>query len=87
MNKEIYEQFGIDPHVLSISRDVEISLEQRFKEIDAIAEANQLKVLKSMQEHRLSDMHFNQTNGYGYNDAGRDTLECVYASVFHTEAV
>ena len=25
-------------------------------------------------------------SGYGYNDMGRDTLEAVYASTFHTEA-
>ena len=29
---------------------------------------------------------FAATSGYGYNDMGRDTLEEVYADVFHTEA-
>jgi cystathionine beta-lyase family protein involved in aluminum resistance len=54
--------------------------------IDRIAEYNQLKILKAMQEHQVSDIHFASTTGYGYNDLGRDTLEKVYASVFHTEA-
>ncbi len=29
---------------------------------------------------------FQSGTGYGYNDIGRDTLEEVYANVFHTEA-
>ena len=39
-----------------------------------------------MQECRVSDIHFAATTGYGYNDLGRDTLEEVYAHVFHTES-
>ncbi len=39
-----------------------------------------------MQDNKVSDIHFAATTGYGYNDAGRDTLEDVYASVFHTES-
>ena len=86
MSNTIYQELGINNQVLSMSYAVEKDLEERFREIDHIAEANQLKVLHAMQLHRLSDMHFNHTNGYGYNDMGRDTLENVYASVFHTEA-
>jgi cystathionine beta-lyase family protein involved in aluminum resistance len=39
-----------------------------------------------MQKNKLSDIHFAATTGYGYNDLGRDTLEKIYADVFHTEA-
>ena len=39
-----------------------------------------------MQVNRVSDIHFAATTGYGYNDLGRDTLEDVYASVFHGES-
>ena len=61
------------------------SLKQRFEEIDARAEYNQLKVLKAMQDNRVSAECFNTTSGYGYNDLGRDTLEKVYASCFGGE--
>ena len=53
--------------------------------MDETAEFNQLKVISAMQQNRLSDIHFSGTTGYGYNDLGRETLEQVYASVFHTE--
>ena len=60
-------------------------MKQRFEEIDARAEYNQLKVLKAMQDNRVSAECFNTTSGYGYNDLGRDTLEKVYASCFGGE--
>ena len=49
-------------------------------------EYNQLKVIAAMQKNRVSAECFNASSGYGYNDLGRDTLEQVYADVFHAEA-
>ena len=60
-------------------------LEERFKKVDKIAEYNQLKVIGAMQKNKVAEAHFNTTTGYGYNDLGRETLEKVYADVFHTE--
>lgn len=80
-----YQELGIAPKVLAYCNDIEQKLAVRFDEIDRTAEFNQLKVLKAMQENRLSDIHFAATTGYGYNDLGRDTLEKVYASVFQAE--
>jgi len=72
--------------------DIESLISQSEAEIipqlaktEEIAEFNQLKVLHSMQENRISDTHFAATNGYGYNDIGRDALEAVYASIFKAE--
>jgi Cystathionine beta-lyase family protein involved in aluminum resistance len=83
--KESYLSLGIDQKVMDYCEQIEATLEDRFKKIDRIAEINQLKVLKAMQDNRLSDIHFAATTGYGYNDMGRDTLEKVYADVFHAE--
>lgn len=80
-----YETMGIDPKVIAFCKEAEATLKERFEKIDQIAELNQLKVLKAMQNNRLSDIHFAATTGYGYNDIGRDTLEKVYADVFHAE--
>ncbi len=84
--KQMYESLGISENVLCFASAAEASLKQRFEAIDARAEYNQMKVLKAMQDNRVSDIHFAATTGYGYNDLGRDTLEQVYASCFHTEA-
>ena len=39
-----------------------------------------------MQKKQVSEACLLGTTGYGYNDLGRDTLEDVYAEIFHTEA-
>lgn len=82
----MYQELGISEKVLSFGRSIEDDLKERFAEIDAIAEYNQMKVIKAMQDNKVSDVHFAATTGYGYNDLGRDTLEDVYASVFHAES-
>lgn len=83
--EEIYQNLGISQKVLNFGNQTEASLQARFKEIDANAEYNQLKIIAAMQKNRVSDIHFSGTTGYGYNDLGREALEKVYADVFHTE--
>lgn len=88
MNKwmeEQYEALGISREVYEFGEKIEASLKERFEAIDATAEYNQLKVIKAMQDNRVSAECFNMSSGYGYNDLGRDTLEKVYASCFKGE--
>ena len=86
MNLEtMYQSLGVSSQVLDFAKAVEDSLKDRFQAIDSRAEYNQLKVIRAMQESRVSDIHFAATTGYGYNDLGRDTLEEVFARVFQTE--
>ena len=83
--QKLYEQTGISPEVHDFGEKIEISLKERFDKIDKMAELNQLKVIHAMQEARVNAECFNYASGYGYNDFGRDTLEKLYANVFHTE--
>ena len=83
---QMYESLGISREVREFAAETEQALKERFEAIDAVAEYNQMKVIKGMQDNRVSDIHFAATTGYGYNDLGRDTLEDVYASVFHGES-
>ena len=83
---EMYREMGISREVLDFAGGILEELAGRFQDIDKMAEYNQLKVLRAMQQRRVSEAHFAATSGYGYNDMGRDTLEEVYADVFHTEA-
>jgi len=78
-------EFGIDDSIIKISNMAEKEIEERFKEIDSVKEYNQLKVIKAMQNHNLSDSHFAGTTGYGYGDRGREILDEVYADTFKTE--
>ncbi|MBQ1281773.1 MAG: methionine gamma-lyase family protein [Oscillospiraceae bacterium] len=82
----MYEKLGVSAEVYHCGEAVLASLEERFREIDRVAEYNQAKVLAAMQKNRVNETCFARTTGYGYNDVGRDTLEKVYADCFHTEA-
>lgn len=82
---EMYACMGISKTVYEYGEAVLRKLEKRLRAIDETAEYNQLKVVKAMQESRVSEACLLGTTGYGYNDLGRDTLEEVYARVFHTE--
>ncbi len=81
----MYTDMGIEKRVVDYCQQMEQSLQERFQKIDRRAEYNQLKVLHAMQKNKLSEAHLYPSTGYGYNDIGRDTLEQIYADVFHTE--
>ncbi|MBE5883331.1 MAG: hypothetical protein E7291_02745 [Lachnospiraceae bacterium] len=83
--KNMYLAMGISKEVYEYGNVILDNLKERFAVIDANAEYNQLKVLKAMQDNQVSEACLLGTTGYGYNDLGRDTLEAVYAKVFHTE--
>ena len=85
MSENIYKQMGISDEVFKYGSDVLNSLKDRFAQIDEIAEINQMKVLKALQNNQVSEACLLGTTGYGYNDIGRDTLEKVYSDIFHTE--
>ena len=82
---QIYQELGISRQVYEKGEAVLAGLKERFAEIDRTAEYNQLKVLNAMRKNGVADYHMNASTGYGHNDQGRDTLERVYADVFHTE--
>ena len=84
--QNMYGTLGVSPAVYEYGEEILRGLKERFEAVDAIAEYNQAKVIAAMQKHRVSAPCFAATTGYGYDDLGRDTLEKVYADVFHTEA-
>ena len=57
-----------------------------FESIEETALANTARVLDAMQRHGVASRHFAPTTGYGYDDVGRDTLEKLFADLFHAQA-
>ena len=84
--KLMMEAYNIKPNVFEVYKQALNDVEEQFKIYDEIREYNQLKVLNAFQEERISDMHFTNSSGYGYDDVGRDTLDKVYARIFNTES-
>lgn len=81
----MYRQLGISRKVYEYGEKIWEALSGRFQEIERISEYNQIKVIAAMQNQKVSEACLLGTTGYGYNDLGRDTLEKVYADIFHTE--
>ncbi|WP_372996379.1 aminotransferase class I/II-fold pyridoxal phosphate-dependent enzyme [Lutispora sp.] len=76
---------GLNSKIITLAEECEKDIKDQFYIIEEVREYNQYKVLKSMQNNRLSDIHFNYSTGYGYGDIGRDTLDKVYSDIFHSE--
>lgn len=84
--KALEGMFEIDRKLIRLALTAEEALADIFRITDVTADFNQHRVLKHMQTNRLSETHFASSTGYGYNDAGREVLERIFAGVMGTEA-
>ncbi len=75
----------ISERVRSLGVQAEVALGEQFARIDAIAAENTEKVLAAFQKHKVAEVHFQGTTGYGYDDLGREVLGEIYADIFGTE--
>ena len=64
---------------------IDSNLKIEFDKVDALTLYNSKKVLDAFHKNNVSEIHFNSTSGYGYNDLGRDTIEKVYSDIFKCE--
>lgn len=80
-----YKDFNISTELQQMAEYVEEKVQKIFFEIDKRAEQNQLKVIKAMQDNRISEAHFNGSSGYGYGDIGREAIDTIFAEVFGAE--
>ncbi|MDO4618729.1 MAG: methionine gamma-lyase family protein [Clostridia bacterium] len=87
MNKTEFMQkeYGISKDICDFLEKCEIEAIPYFKRAEEIASLNQMKVMKAFADNKVSEAHFAETTGYGYDDLGRDTLDKVYAEVFGAE--
>lgn len=77
--------FDIDESIISASEKAMELCRDKFKEIEDIQEYNQRKMIKAFQNAGVRESHMYGSTGYGYDDAGRDVLDRVYAYVFDAE--
>ena len=82
----LVNKYKIKHNVFELYKQALNDIEDQLKVYDEIREYNQLKVLHAFQEERISDSHFTNSSGYGYDDIGREGLDKVYARVFNAES-
>lgn len=73
-------------NVIQIINKAEQKAQAQFKKLEEIALFNQNKVIDAFRDNNVGQRHFAQTNGYGYDDIGRDTLCRLFAQVFGAQA-
>ena len=81
----MFEEYGISNKVYELINKCEKEVQEEFRKINEICEYNSLKVLKAFHDNNLSEVHFNETTGYGYDDIGRETIEKIYSQIFSVE--
>ena len=81
----MFEELGISKKAYDLVIECEKNIKEEFNEIDEVCDINSMKVLKAFKENNISEIHFNSTSGYGYNDLGRDAIERVFANVLGAE--
>lgn len=69
----------------NLINDEEKNIQEQLKEVDEICAYNSMKILKAFQDNKISEVHFNETTGYGYNDIGREAIENIYKDIFKAE--
>ena len=75
----------IDKSTIDLVNKCEKEVKDEFEKVNELCEFNTYKVLKAFQDNNLSEIHFNETTGYGYDDIGRDVIEKIYSQIFETE--
>ena len=87
VTKELFlKKYNINQKVFDLYKEAIKDVETQFAIYDEIREYNQAKVLTAFQEERISDTHFTNSSGYGYDDIGRESLDKVYARIFNCES-
>ena len=71
--------------VLELVNSFEQENVELFKKLDEISFTNSKKVLNAFKNNNVNESDFAGTNGYGYDDAGRDKIERVFADVLGGE--
>lgn len=85
MTTDIYESYGISEPVRALFEEAQDELIPTYSKIDRNAEEGSYRVIRAMQNFGLADRHFHPATGYGYDDAGREAAEAIFAEVFGAE--
>ncbi len=75
----------INEKIKKLALEAEKELKTEFEKIDEVCLFNSQKVLNAFVKNRVSYSDFQDINGYGYYDGGRDKIEKIFAEVLGTE--
>ncbi len=76
----------ISERIAALANECDKELSDVFASFDEAARFNTEKVLKVYSKLGLGERHFAPTNGYGYNDDGRDLCDNAFAEAFNSDS-
>lgn len=79
------DSLNVEKKIIDLVSSCEKELEKEFKKCDELCFKNSTKVLNAFIKNRISSAYFNGTNGYGFNDIGREKIEQVFSDVLGAE--
>ncbi len=81
----MYSYFNIDEKLIKLSEKAEDMAKPYFKAVEDIQRYNQQKMQAAFMNAGVSESHFVGSTGYGYDDAGREALDKVFAYALGAE--
>jgi cystathionine beta-lyase family protein involved in aluminum resistance len=75
----------VNEKAYEIVMKAENEVQEQFRKIEEIENYNSEKILRAFQNNDVTEVCFNATTGYGYDDIGREKIEKIYAEIFGTE--
>ena len=75
----------VDKDIITLFKKCENEVSKEFLKLDELCDKNSFKVLKTFRNNNISEVHFNSSTGYGYNDMGREVIEKVFSEVLGAE--
>lgn len=82
----LISNFNIKESVLDSYDEIIEKIKPEFEKYREIEEYNNLKIINAFRKNNVSDSHFTNSTGYGYNDIGREVIEKIYADIFNAES-
>lgn len=76
---------NIKEDAFRLVNEKENELVEVFKDIDEVSLLYSKKILDAFHKYNLNESDLFGTNGYGFNDIGRDKIESIYSDIFSSE--
>lgn len=82
---KLAEAAGVSPNAVEAVSAAEASLRAVFARMERVEEICAARVLRAFTQEGVAARHFAPSTGYGYDDAGRDALDRVFAYALQAE--
>ncbi|WP_245920933.1 aminotransferase class I/II-fold pyridoxal phosphate-dependent enzyme [Melghirimyces profundicolus] len=81
----MYEHFKHSRILKKWSEEAQLRIDPVIRSIESRVDTHQWRLLEAYRDAGVGEHHLSSSTGYGYDDAGRETLEAIVARLFGAE--